>query len=124
MDCFLSCLQRAFKSILKCQRMKQYKPSTTGFRPSAANNHFRARRSISCDFHGQSSKRKLDSTTRRRLSKETQARSISAQANRYIVPPRSPISREEPTRNSIIRRSFSAPDDTSPWHLRKPFSVR
>lgn len=118
------CLCRAFKSILKCQRMKQYQPSAAVLRPSAPNNHYRARRSISCDFHTQASKRKLDSTSHRRISKENQVRLIASQPTRYIVPPGSMTSRKESTTNSTILRSLSAPDDTSPWHLRKPLPVR
>ena len=115
---------RAFQSILKCQRLRQYQPSTTFARISGGNNHFRARRSISCDFHGTSSKSRSDSSTHRRISNEDPHRSITSRTKSHIDYPRYSIVHNPSMTNPTIARSLSAPDDTSPWHLRKPIHVR
>lgn len=121
----LLCLSfRAFKSILRCQRMKQYQPSTAFTRTSGGNNHFRARRSISCDFHGTSFKRRSDSSIHRRTSNENSQRSIPTRTKPHIDYPRYSIAPKPSISKPTIVRSLSVPDDTSPWHLRKPIHVR
>jgi hypothetical protein len=113
---------RAFKSILKCQRIKQYKPSTNLHRvTSPMNNQSRAKRSISCEMSGSHSIRKSESTISHRTSNDSQRHVGSLRTNRNIV---NNLHRTESITNTTIRKSLSTPDNTSPWHLRKPMNVR
>ena len=118
-------LCRAFKSILKCQRIRQYKPSTNFYRiSSATHDQFRPRRSISCDLSGGSHSRHRSSITSNRMSSDSQRHFGLSKTNRYVVNNHRRTSRHESIHNPTIRKSISAPDNTSPWHLRKPANVR
>jgi len=111
---------------LKCQRIRQYKPSTNFYRiSSATNNQFRPRRSISCNLNGSHAIRKSEQPkTSYRMSNDSQRHFPLSKTNRYVVNHHRRISRNESITNTTIPRSLSAPDNTSPWHLRKAINVR
>jgi len=113
---------RAFKSILKCQRIKQYKPSTNLYRLSSPiSSQARAKRSISCEMSGSHSIRKSESTISHRTSNDSQRHVGSLKTNRNVV---NNPHRTESITHTTIRKSSSTPDNSSPWHLRKPMNVR
>ncbi|CAF2641366.1 unnamed protein product [Rotaria sp. Silwood2] len=118
--------RRAFKSILKCQRIKQHKPSTSFFRVSSTiTDQSRRKRSNSWDASGCHSTSKLSSIKSQRTSNNNQSHFTPFTTNRNsIVNNSRRISRNECIKNTIIPKSESTSDDTSPWHLRKSLSVR
>lgn len=116
---------RAFKSILKCQRIKKYKPSTNFYRiSSATTDQFRRKRSNSCDITTSHSFAKFESITSHRTSTDSQRRCSSLKTCRNIINNSHRIPRLDPTTNSTIPKSLSAIDNSSPWHLRKSYNVR
>ncbi|CAF1041612.1 unnamed protein product [Rotaria sp. Silwood1] len=117
--------RRAFKSILKCQRIKQHKPSTNFYRiSSTTTDQSRKKRSSSWDANGCHSTPKLSSIKSHRTSKDKQYYFTSFTNNRTSVINSRRISRNDCIKNTTIPKSESTPDDTSPWHLRKSSSVR
>jgi hypothetical protein len=116
---------RAFKSILKCQRIKQYKPTTNFYRISTTpTDQLRKIKSNSCDVIGSHSLNKSESMTSHQTSSDSQRHFALSKTNRSIVHNARRLSRHESVANRTIRKSISTPDNTSPWHLRKSYNVR
>jgi len=111
--------RKAFKSILKCQRIKQYKPATNLYRIAAtATDKLRTKRSRSCDLNGSHSLVNSESVT------SHGSHFHLSETNRYTVNNPHRTSRNESIINTSIPKSISTPADTSPWHLRKSINVR
>ena len=105
--------------------MKQYKPATNFYRiSSATNEQFRVRRSISCEFNGSPSFNQSESLTSHGTSNDSQRQFVSQKRKRNTENTFSRRSPDESMKHATIQKSSSAPDNTSPWHLRKSFSVR
>jgi hypothetical protein len=122
---FLEYFFRAFKSILKCQRIKQYKPSTNFYRiSSTTTDQLRLRTSNSCDLNNAHLFRKSEPITTHRVSSDSQHNFTLSKTNRNIVNNPRRISRNESMTSTTIQKSLSTPDNTSPWHLRKSINVR
>jgi hypothetical protein len=122
---FCKCIFRAFKSILKCQRIKQYKPSANFYRISTTTTEqLRSKTSNSNDLNGSHSFNKSESMTSHGTSNDSQRHSVLPKTNRNIVNGPRRISQNESMTNTTIPKSSSTPDNTSPWHLRKSFRVR
>ncbi len=57
-------------------------------------------------------------------SSDSQRHFASIKNNRNVVNKSRRTSRHESITNTTVPKSLSTPDNTSPWHLRKPVNVR
>ncbi|CAF3180836.1 unnamed protein product [Rotaria socialis] len=118
--------RKAFKSILKCERMKRHKLSLSSYRIStAARDQSCRKRSNSWGMSGSHSVlRSSSSTSTRRTLSDTQRRSRPSIAYRNSINNSHRISRQESITNTNISKSKLATNNTSPWHLRTATNVR
>ncbi len=124
MFCSTNILFRAFKSILKCHRT-QHRPSASFYRISATTitDQIRLEKSHSCDITAYHSFKKSDSITTYRTSCDSQRQFIPLRKNRNFLD-RPQLSVFRRISNPKISKSLTSFDNTSPWHLREPNSVR
>ncbi|CAF1434717.1 unnamed protein product [Rotaria sp. Silwood1] len=116
--------RRAFKSILKCQRIK-YKASTSFFRTSTTTpiDQIRFGKSHSCDMSAANSLVKSNSIMSQRISYDSQHPFISLKENKnFLDHPQ--LSTFRQLSKPIIAKSLATLDDTNPWHLRESNFVR
>ncbi|CAF0968055.1 unnamed protein product [Adineta steineri] len=116
--------RKAFKAILRCQRIQQYKPSTNSSgKSSRMSDHLRSKSSR--ETSSSLALRKSESTISRGTSNDSQRHNTSSsKTNRNITNDSKQILRHESITNQTIPKSLSASDNTSPWHRRKPENVR
>ncbi|UJR26700.1 hypothetical protein I4U23_008016 [Adineta vaga] len=117
--------RKAFKSILRCQRTQQYRPSGKfNTKSSLSNNYIHSK--SSCDIiTSQYRSRKSESINSHRTSNSSNQRQcISTKTIQKIVNNSNRLSRNDSIANTTIPKLSLTPDNTSPWHLRKSINVR
>jgi hypothetical protein len=67
---------------------------------------------------------KSESMTSRETSNDSQRHFVVSKTDRNTVNNPYRVCRKESTTHTTIPKSISTPDNTSPWHLRKPINVR
>lgn len=116
---------RAFKSILKCQRIKPPKPSPSFYRISAAlNERSRRKRSSSWGLSATRSVRKSTPVGTQRTLSDVQNCYRPSISGRNSISNCRRASRLECIANTALSKSDSTPHNTSPWHLRSSVHVR